>query len=505
MKDQDGGKDTKSVFIRTRPIPLIPQSKSVYYVVPGNGSGGSGSSQDPFQGIAAAQSVARPGDIFLLKKGEYGEVELEKAGEEGGKYIVWKADGDGVCLFRKITIGGSYNWLEGVHLQVEPAKRANGIVAKGAVVGTVVSRCNLNGFHYGITLNGQCRDWHITDNTIIGDKDSIYGENKAPKDAKSAKIARDEAISGEGIELGDSIGGHVVCYNSITRVADGVSYPGRDTDIYGNDIFDVTDDGLEPDRGRANIRMWGNRITDVGAHVLSFQPMECGPWYFIRNQLVAGSKKDANQWRPALFKFRVQDRFVLINNTMVAHGMISPWTDEIFTSFSRNNLFISATGKKPFWVANDRGKSQYGMALQKPGWMTDVDYNGYDWGGDPADSKSASAFHYGDRSLPKTGFNTLAEFAAATGTEKNSRRVRKEAIFGSWKILPEPGATQVYNLTLVKTGDAVDCGSLVPNLSGPLVGKSPDLGAWELGRLLMHFGPRAGAAAKEHELYWAFY
>ena len=145
------------------------------------------------------------------------------------------------------------------------------------------------------------------------------------------------------------------------------------------------------------------------------------------------------------------------------------------------------------------------MALQKPGWMTDVDYNGYDWGSDPADRKSAPAFHYGDRSQPTTGFNTLAEFAAATGTEKNSRRVSKEAIFDSWKISPEPGPTPVYNLTLVKTGDAVDCGSPVPNLSGPLVGKAPDLGAWELGRPLMHFGPRAGAAAKEHELYWAFY
>ncbi len=50
-------------------------------------------------------------------------------------------------------------------------------------------------------------------------------------------------ISGEGIELNHS-SGHVVAYNSITRTADGVSYPDRNCDIYGNDIFDVSDDGL---------------------------------------------------------------------------------------------------------------------------------------------------------------------------------------------------------------------------------------------------------------------
>ena len=61
--------------------------------------------------------------------------------------------------------------------------------------------------------------------------------------------------------------------------------PGFDLDV----IFDVTDDGLEPDYGYANVRMWNNRITNVSNNSLSFQPQYCGPWYFIRNQVVGGA------------------------------------------------------------------------------------------------------------------------------------------------------------------------------------------------------------------------
>ena len=34
-----------------------------------------------------------------------------------------------------------------------------------------------------------------------------------------------------------------------TRTADAISSPNRNCDIYGNDIFDVSDDAIEPDYG----------------------------------------------------------------------------------------------------------------------------------------------------------------------------------------------------------------------------------------------------------------
>ena len=77
-----------------------------------------------------------------------------------------------------------------------------------------------------------------------------------------------------------------IAYNSISLVADGVSYPHRNVDIFSNDIFETSDDGIEPDYGYENIRVWGNRIHHAHHNGISFQPMNGGPWYVLRNQVV---------------------------------------------------------------------------------------------------------------------------------------------------------------------------------------------------------------------------
>lgn len=84
-------------------------------------------------------------------------------------------------------------------------------------------------------------------------------------------------------------------------MADAISYCDRNCDIFGNDIFDVSDDALELDYGYANVRVWGNRIRDAHYNVFSFQPMFAGPWYFFRNQVITGADEQG------LFKFRNQD------------------------------------------------------------------------------------------------------------------------------------------------------------------------------------------------------
>ncbi len=67
-----------------------------------------------------------------------------------------------------------------------------------------------------------------------------------------------DSFDGEGLEL-NSTSGHTVAHNSITNVADGISYLLRNVDMFGNDIFDTSDDG-KGDFGYGNVRMWGNRI-----------------------------------------------------------------------------------------------------------------------------------------------------------------------------------------------------------------------------------------------------
>jgi len=310
LADPDGGTAAKTVNVATRPIPELPKGGRTLHVVPGSG-GGSGSADDPFRGLAAAQDAAEPGDVLLLHKGDYGDFVFQKLGDPG-KYIAYKAAGDGDAVFTSMRVGASHLWLEG--LTFKRRDESNGLRAQGQTADVVIRRNTFTGFHYSITLSTQSRNWDITDNVIVGDNDPNQPTTQG-------------GISGEGVELNHS-GGHVVAYNSISRVADGVSYPERNVDIYGNDIFDVSDDGLEPDRGYANVRMWGNRITNAKNNALSFQPMRCGPWYFVRN-LVIG--------QGAVFKFRGQDRFVLVNNTFVRCGATGNRMHHILTSFSRNN------------------------------------------------------------------------------------------------------------------------------------------------------------------------
>ncbi|NLX98125.1 MAG: hypothetical protein GXY83_18345 [Rhodopirellula sp.] len=453
LADPDGGTATKTASVATRPIPKLPQGGRTLHVVPGAG-GGSGTADDPFQGMKTAQEAAKPGDIMLLHQGDYGSFAFEKPGEPE-KYLVWKAAGDGEALFSAIRVNGSHLWLVGLHLKRR--EEPNGLRASDRTADVVIRGCQFDGFHYSITLKPTSRYWHITDNVIVGDNDPNQPTNEG-------------GISGEGVELSHSEG-HVVAYNRISRVADGVSYPQRNVDIYNNDIFDVSDDGLEPDYGFANVRMWENRITNAKNYALSFQPMKCGPWYFVRN-LVIGR---------GIFKFRVQDRFVLVNNTFITWGSIGDRMHHILTSFSRNNLYISADGAGPIWAAYDCNQPQYCLPNNyEPTWMTNVDYDGFDWGSSP------EAFRWNSG---RQRFKDLPSFAEAVGIERHGIRVRKED-FANWSVPAELARVNPQHLPLKAGSEAVDAGVVVPSISDQFSGKAPDLGAYEFGGEVPHYGPR---------------
>lgn len=449
LSDPDGGEETKVFTILTRPIPALPQGGRTLHVAPG-GAGGDGSAERPFSGVRAAQAQAQPGDVMLLHAGNYGAVSFDRSGQLG-RYLVWKAAGDGEALFEHVSVTASHVWLEGLTLR--RASQSNGLRGLGTARDVVVSRCLFAGFHYSIALSRTCADWYIADNTIIGDNDPVTG-----------------GISGEGIELNHS-SGHVVAHNSISRTADGVSYPHRNCDIYGNEIFDVSDDGLEPDYGYANNRMWANRLTNCKHAALSFQPMYCGPWYFIRNQAIGNCH---------IFKFRVQDRFVLAHNTFVRWGTMDNRMHHILTSLSRNNLYISAGGKAPIWAAHRTADPRYTLPDRfELSWMTDVDYDGFDW------ADAANAFLWDGRRFPD-----VESFARAIGIERHGRRVRAREIFERFEVPVEPGRVGFLHLTLKPNANAIDAGQVLPNINEDYEGAAPDLGAYEYGKALPHYGPR---------------
>ena len=443
LSDPDGGSEVREISVRTRTMPTPPLNGRVFHVVPGRG-GGDGSSSAPFGGIEAAEAIAQPGDTFLLHGGYYGERPTFDRPGAAGAYIAWKAAGDGEVGIPGIDIVASHLWFEGLTIRDQAYATRTDL----SPTDVVITRSTFINNYYAIFLNGGGSAWYIADNVIVGN---------SPVETQS-----DE---GEGIQLAMT-DGHTIAHNSITSVADGVSYPGRNVDIFGNDIFDTSDDGLELDLGRANVRVWGNRIHNAYHNGISFQPQESGPWYIIRNQIVGSAESP--------FKFRTTDRFVMINNTIAnfAGEMICCNQNQLLGGVLRNNLWISAQGGQ-IWSLE---------ALND--WRTDFDYDGFDWGDTPYPLFFAGAVYY-----------DLPSFSRASGFERHGVRIFKDACFADFRVPgPTPARIPLHVMSLRPDCNAVDAGAVLANLSDRYVGAAPDLGAHEYGQTATLYGPRPAGA-----------
>jgi hypothetical protein len=443
LTDPDGGGTVQTVGLATRPVPVMPVAGRTFHVVPGAG-GGNGSTASPFRGIPAAEAVAQPGDVFHVHAGSYGgRVTFTKPGTPD-EYVVWKSAGDGEALFAGIDISASYVWLEGLTVRDQPYA----LMSKNAPTGVVISRCSFFNNHYSIYLQRGGSHWYIADNTIVGD--TPYST---------------ESFDGEGIELNgysvDSFG-HVVAHNSISRVADGISNGTYNIDVFGNDIFDTSDDGVEGDPGGANIRVWENRIHNAAHNGISYQPQSSSPWYILRNQLVG--------FMEAPFKFRTTDRSVIAHNTIVMWGKMICCSDaHLLRSIVKNNLWVSASGGQ-IW--------DFGSAVKD--WRTDFNHNGFDWGAHTAPFRYGGVAHSG-----------LAGFAAASGLETNGRQINRASCFGVFNVPgPAPVPIPPQHMTLKAGCAGIDAGALLPNINDAFVGGAPDLGAFELGLPVPTYGPR---------------
>ncbi len=455
FSDPDGGNETRIDIISTRAIPTFPTSGNTYHVIPG-ASGGDGSIGNPFQGIATADSMAQPGDTFLLHAGDYGtagQIILNSSGAENN-HIVWRSAGDGDAIIRQIRIYSDYVWFHEMTFMPYDESNAYSIrtgqrgVDPGPV-GVVITRNNFSNCLRCMNLNDGGSYWYIVDNTIVGINDPNDGID----------------LAGEGIEL-QRTSGHTVAYNSISMVADGISYPLNNVDIYGNDIFDTTDDGIEGDYGHNNIRIWGNRISNARANGLSFQPMNGAPWYILYNQ-VAAPEQSALKIRDR------SDRVLLAHNTLVAMtGVVRSSSSHFLASFqSHNNIWVSINPRY-IWE-NTRGTIG-------ADWRTKWSHDAYDWNG------STYAFKWENQRL-----TDIPAFQALTGQAGNSIEIDQNTCFETFNIpAPPPTPVPFQYMTLRSTCAAVDAGLALVNINDGYSGTAPDIGAYERGSPLPQYGPR---------------
>ena len=472
MNDADnsaGFQQVKRVVnIGTRVAPRLNVNARRLYVTPG-AKKGNGAEKKPFGTLADAQKAAKPGDIVMLGAGNYGQATLDKAGSVGNPIAYVAAPGV-KAQFSQLNVNADNLWIDGLTFRPTDGDKG-GLKANDTSSSVVVRGCDFDGFSYSIMLGWEAfnQNWTIVDNTMVGAKEDIEVNQEGG------------AFKGEGVELSKTTGGHVVAYNRISRVADGISYTKTNCDLFGNDIFDTSDDGIEMDFGYANNRAWKNRISNFHYHGISFQPVNSGPWYFVRNQVVSP--------RGSAIKFRNTHRFVMVGNTFAAPRFAADYMGHMYNGYTRNNLFLAMPGAQQdiAFSAQERykgnGKESNTVIPDQwaPDWKTNVDFNGYGL------FDQSKGFRFKDQEVVG-----LSGYKEKSGMDQHSRLVDRNAFFEDYPAVTNPAGQPYPPLFPNGASYAIDNGVVVYNLEEDYYGGGPDLGALEAGLPAPQYGPRNG-------------
>lgn len=459
MTDPDGGSPKES-----RVIEVVTRSE------PPASGGGNTIHAHPKTGLMAAYEQAKPGDVVLLHAGVYrGPFDLKKSGKPG-QPIVFRGAGDGFAALEApgegrtsiVSLAGTH------HLIFEDLVFRNSHTAiysgKPGSSGITVRRCRIEGVITGIATHSEkSRNWLICDNEIAGTNKTWY-----PRPEKTYM-----SPSHTGVNIYGQ--GHVVCHNRISRFSDSLAIsnfgpPVKDVDFhcvaidfYGNDLSFAQDDTLEADYGSHNVRVYQNRCYNTHT-ALSGQPFYGGPVYLIRNEAfgITSLNLKLNNYPSGVLVF---------NNTLCCaqKGLTPPsiWQN----GHLKNNLFMGGEG--------------YAMETGSVTDYSTLDYNAYR-------RNSKEKFLKWRDSQGKVGrYQSLEAFYKATGYEEHGLEVDYD-IFQKANP-PQPGKTYApedVDLRLKQSAKCVDAGVAIAHVTRGFKGPAPDLGCYELGGEIPHYGPR---------------
>lgn len=430
------------------------------------------------------------GTYFLTQDGEPDKpITIQTAGD--GDVVF---DGAGADVLFDLT-AADFHYLEGITFRDTKVAIRAGLMNAYGCDGLSVKYCRFEDI--GIGIQGQyegSRHFYIADNTFIGREDTskVY-HNKIENGRNLQRIASYYAVKLHGQ-------GHTVCYNRIKYFFDGIDIctharPETDPekksvaiDFYNNDIFLCNDNFIEADGGTHNIRILRNRCFNSGQQALSNQPVLGGPVYWIRN--VVYNCGDAST-----FKFWGMFPAGILAYHNTSSGILTRDDKPGSNVHFRNNLFLPS---------DDASLPTLGLYTYTG--YSSLDYNGYryrqpfiGWHAPAADLK----FDFRD-GVPAKRYESLETFSEATGQEthgilvdydifRNARppvfsefREQHQALGKAYPIYyPED-----FDFRLRSGSQAVDAGCILPGINEDYAGEAPDLGAYETGHPLPHYGPR---------------
>jgi hypothetical protein len=477
--DPDGGDSVRTLIGRTKKTPQAYAGGRTLHVIPGAGTTGPsrfgqpgavsvpgiGTKNDPFRGLAEADRAARPGDTVLVHAGIYqGEWEVRRDGEPG-KPIVWRGAGDGETVLdgqgdaktrpeRTISASGRHD----LHFENLTVRNSTWLAVFNRGKRIVLRGCHLSGCSYAIVATGQ-QEGRLVEDILIEDN-VIEGPSTWPR-TKGIEDARGVQIEGQG---------STVRYNRVRGFADGIDTfstpPCAAIDIYGNEISEMIDDGIETDYSVRNVRCFRNRLTNVFQGI-SAQPVLGGPVYIIRNAMYNVEQE--------VFKLHNGPSGVLMfHNTLVKAGIplvLYPGAERVGNCVSRNNLFIGTTA---------------GYAYETTGKMENCDYDYDGFGGGPWEM----FLKWNEKR-----YLTADDVRRDAPVYRHVAVVSPAGCFASGRLPPTDARAQAFpisanDMRLATGSEARDRGAVLPGVNDGYEGKAPDLGAYESGSPLPRYGPR---------------
>ncbi|HYF52340.1 MAG TPA: hypothetical protein VEJ63_23235, partial [Planctomycetota bacterium] len=288
---------------------------------------------------------------------------------------------------------------------------------------------------------------------------------------------------GEGIEITGP--GNVVCFNKVTGFRDCISFyeqtPTEQVciDVYNNDVYTGADDGIEADFAHHNCRIMRNRLTNcfVG---LSSQPGFGGPNYFLRNVMY--------NLTYAPFKLhRFSKGDVILHNTVVkvGDGMACFSGAEFDHAFFRNNLCIGGPDGGQKWGGYGGGDGA-AACLIAHGPHCSFDYDALGSTKQPFRAQIGKVRAGSIEELRKSGVEAHAVLVDMS-------------VFESAVQFPDPPLPerQPADLRPKPGSPVVDAALRLPNVNDGFLNQGPDIGAYEAGQALPHYGPRAEGVDEE--------
>jgi hypothetical protein len=397
-------------------------------------------------------------------------------------YVVYQADPAGTTIdvqkaYRNnVTVSAPYVIVRGLTLkgaQVDAIDLLNGshdVVIEGNDISGWGRFRSTGSWDYGVDYDAGVRCERVaTLERVVVQRNKIHDPRYGANSWDSAHPA-----GPQGISFNFCGGNNVIRYNEVTSsdyrhfYNDGIGgsdnytrtgFPNYDSDIYGNVVQGVMDDGIEAEGGNRNVRIWGNYIDQAGTGIAT-TVASVGPVYIFRNLynrsrmryltsldsddrgpfFKSGTDTSVGNGRRYVFhNTSLQPRDPSASNGLGAgSGIHGTGGNALTNTVSRNNIYNIW---KSSWDSVDQTSGGFG---------NDVDYDLYN-----------------------------GTVNAGTGAESHGVRLAPTYASGNGV-----GMSGLYQLAPGTAGFA--SGVRIPNFNDDVA--APDMGAHQAGKAAMTFG-----------------